>query len=99
MQFLHPENNFFCGSIVGSNLAIAPGVAMAMKELGSDNVCVCLFGDGASNTASFHEGINLAAIWKLPVVFVCENNQYAEAMPAASFSPASASPSARLVTA
>ena len=85
MQFLHPENNFFCGSIVGSNLAIAPGVAMAMKESGSDNVCVCLFGDGASNTGGFHEGINLAAIWKLPVVFVCENNQYAEAMPAREF--------------
>ncbi len=85
MQFLHPENNFFCGSIVGSNLAIAPGVAMGMKELGSDNVCVCLFGDGASNTGAFHEGINLAAIWKLPVIFVCENNQYAEAMPAREF--------------
>jgi TPP-dependent pyruvate/acetoin dehydrogenase alpha subunit len=85
MQFLHPENNFFCGSIVGSNLAIAPGVAMAMKELGRDNVCVCLFGDGASNTGGFHEGINLAAIWKLPVLFVCENNQYAEAMPAREF--------------
>jgi len=85
MQFLHPENNFYCGSIVGSNLAIAPGVGMAMKEQGSDNVCVCMFGDGASNTGAFHEGINLAAIWKLPVLFVCENNQYAEAMPAREF--------------
>ena len=85
MQFLHPENNFYCGSIVGSNLAIAPGVALAMKEQGSDNVCVCLFGDGASNTGAFHEGINLAAIWMLPVLFVCENNQYAEAMPAREF--------------
>ena len=85
MQFLHPENNFYCGSIVGSNLAIAPGVALAMKEQGSDNICVCLFGDGASNEGAFHEGINLAAIWKLPVLFVCENNQYAEAMPAREF--------------
>lgn len=85
MQFLHPENNFYCGSIVGSNIAIAPGVAMAMKDQGSDNICVCLFGDGASNTGAFHEGINLAAIWKLPVLFVCENNQYAEAMPAREF--------------
>lgn len=85
MQFLHPENNFFSGSIVGSGIAIAPGVAMAMKEQGSDNICVCLFGDGASNTGAFHEGLNLAAIWKLPVLFVCENNQYAEAMPAREF--------------
>jgi len=85
MQFLHPENNFFSGSIVGAGLVIAPGVALAMKEQGTDNICVCLFGDGASNTGAFHEGLNLAAIWKLPVLFVCENNQYAEAMPAHEF--------------
>ncbi len=85
MQILHPENNFFAGSIVGSNLCIAPGIALAMKQQGSDNICVCLFGDGASNTGAFHEGLNLAAIWKLPVLFVCENNQYAEAMPAREF--------------
>jgi pyruvate dehydrogenase E1 component alpha subunit len=85
MQFLHPENNFFSGSVVGSNLAIAPGVGLAMKQQGSDRICVCLFGDGASNTGGFHEGLNLAAIWKLPVLFVCENNQYAEAMPAREF--------------
>ncbi len=85
MQFLHPENNFFCGSIVGSGIAIAPGVALAMKEQGSDNLCLSLFGDGATNTGAFHEGLNLAAIWKLPVLFVCENNQYAEAMPAREF--------------
>jgi len=41
-------------------------------------VCVCFFGDGASNTGAFYEGVNLAAVWGLPVVFVCENNQYAE---------------------
>ncbi len=85
MQILHPENNFFAGSIVGSNICIAPGVALAMKQQGVDNICMCLFGDGASNTGAFHEGLNLAAIWKLPVVFVCENNQYAEAMPASEF--------------
>ena len=85
MQFLHPENNFFCGSIVGSNLAIAPGVALAMQERGLDGICLCLFGDGASNTGAFHEGLNLAAIWKLPVLFVCENNQFAEAMPVREF--------------
>lgn len=85
MQFLHPENNFYCGSIVGSGIAIAPGVGLAMKHQGSDSVCLCLFGDGAANTGAFHEGLNLAAIWKLPVLFVCENNQYAEAMPAREF--------------
>jgi len=46
---------------------------------------MCLFGDGASNTGSFHEGLNLAAIWELPIIYVCENNQYAEAMPAKEF--------------
>ena len=48
-------------------------------------MCLSFFGDGASNTGSFHEGLNLAAIWKLPVVYVCENNQYGEAMPVREF--------------
>ena len=56
-----------------------------MKQKGTDNVAMCLFGDGASNTGSFHEGLNLAAIWKLPVVYILENNQFAEAMPVAEF--------------
>jgi TPP-dependent pyruvate/acetoin dehydrogenase alpha subunit len=47
----------------------------------SDQIALCFFGDGASNTGSFHEGLNLAAVWKLPVVFLCENNQYGETMP------------------
>ena len=85
MQFIHAEGNFFSGSIVGSNIPIAAGVAMAMKQQGRDSICLCFFGDGASNTGSFHEGLNLAAIWKLPVVYVCENNQFAEAMPVREF--------------
>jgi len=85
MQYLAPENNFYCGSIVGSNLPIATGIGMAIKQQGLDRICMCLFGDGASNTGSFHEALNLAAIWKLPIVFVCENNQFAEAMPAGEF--------------
>jgi TPP-dependent pyruvate/acetoin dehydrogenase alpha subunit len=85
MQYVDPEHHFYCGSIVGSNLPIATGVAMAMKQQGSDRVCMCMFGDGASNTGSFHEALNLAAIWKLPIVFVCENNQFAEAMPVEEF--------------
>jgi len=63
--------------IVGAGLPIATGAAFAAKYLGQDAVAVCFFGDGASNRGTFHEAINLAAIWKLPVVYVCENNQYA----------------------
>jgi len=85
MQFLDPENHFFCGSVVGSNLPIASGFGLAMKQKKLDRVCLCVFGDGASNTGSFHEALNLAAIWKLPIVFVCENNQFAEAMPVREF--------------
>jgi len=85
MQFLDPENHFFCGSVVGSNLPIATGFGLAMKQKKLDRVCLCVFGDGASNTGSFHEALNLAAIWKLPIVFVCENNQFAEAMPVREF--------------
>ncbi|MDA0348633.1 MAG: thiamine pyrophosphate-dependent dehydrogenase E1 component subunit alpha [Verrucomicrobia bacterium] len=85
MQFLAPEDNFYCGSVVGSNLGIATGFGMAMKQKKLDSICMCLFGDGASNHGTFHEALNLAAIWKLPVVFVCENNQFAEAMPVKEF--------------
>ena len=85
MQYIDVANHFFCGSIVGSNLPIATGCGLAIKQQKLDRVCVCLFGDGASNTGAFHEALNLAAIWKLPILFVCENNQYAEAMPAREF--------------
>jgi TPP-dependent pyruvate/acetoin dehydrogenase alpha subunit len=85
MQFIHAENNCYCGSIVGSNIPIAAGMGLTMKQKATDQVCMCLFGDGASNTGSFHEGLNLAAIWKLPVVYVLENNQFAEAMPVEEF--------------
>ena len=85
MQFIDTENNFYCGSIVGSGTAIAVGMAMAMKQMTSNRICLCIFGDGASNTGTFHESLNLAAIWKLPVIYLCENNQYAEAMPAREF--------------
>jgi len=85
MQFIAVENNFYCGSVVGSNLGLATGFALAMKQRQSGQVCMCIFGDGASNHGTFHEALNLAAIWKLPVVFVCENNQFAEAMPMKEF--------------
>ena len=85
MQWIDYENNFYCGSIVGSGITIAAGVAMAMKREAKGRVCLCYFGDGASNTGSFHEGMNLSSIWDLPVIYLLENNQYAEAMPVEEF--------------
>jgi len=63
-------------AIVGGNIPIAAGVALSFKMRKQDNVIVCFFGDGATNQGSFHETMNAAAIWKLPVVFACENNLY-----------------------
>jgi pyruvate dehydrogenase E1 component alpha subunit len=65
-------------SIVGSGLPVAAGAALGSKLRGDDKVTLCFFGDGASNQGTFHESLNLAAIWTLPVVYVCENNQYGE---------------------
>jgi len=62
--------------IVGGGLGIAPGAGLSAKMRGTDQVTICFFGDGASNQTTFHEGINLASAWKLPVIFICENNQY-----------------------
>ena len=64
-------------AIVGANIPIATGAALGFKLSGIDRIAVSFFGDGASNTGAFHEGINLAAVKDAPVVFVCENNQYA----------------------
>ena len=63
-------------AIVGGNLPIAAGVALAFKMQKKNNVVVCFFGDGASNEGSYHETMNVAGLWKLPVIFVCENNLY-----------------------
>lgn len=63
-------------AIVGANIPVAAGLALAAKRLGSDRVAVAFFGDGAANEGAFHEGLNMAAIWDLPVVYVCENNFY-----------------------
>lgn len=71
-------------AIVGAHLPIAAGAAWAAVERGSGQVVVCFFGDGATNIGAFHEALNLAAIWKLPVIFVCENNLYMEYTPIAS---------------
>ena len=63
--------------IVGAAMPLATGAGLAAKLQGTDKVAVAFFGDGASNQGVFHESLNLAAVWKLPVIFVCENNQYA----------------------
>lgn len=67
--------------IVGGGIPQAVGAGLSIKLRGTDQVAVSFFGDGASNQGTFHESLNLAAIWKLPVIFVCENNQYAESTP------------------
>jgi acetoin:2,6-dichlorophenolindophenol oxidoreductase subunit alpha len=68
-------------AIVGSHLPIAAGAAWSAKLRGTDQVAVAFFGDGATNIGAFHEALNLAAVWKLPVLFVCENNFYMEYTP------------------
>ena len=68
-------------AIVGAHLPIAVGAAWSAQYRGSGQVAVCFFGDGTTNIGTFHEALNLAAVWKAPVVFVCENNQYMEYTP------------------
>jgi pyruvate dehydrogenase E1 component alpha subunit len=64
-------------AVVGAGIPIAAGAGLSAKLRGTDQVAACFFGDGASNQGTFHEAINIAAIWRLPVLFVCENNLYA----------------------
>ena len=73
--------------IAGAGLPIAVGAAFASKHRNDGTVAVCFFGDGASNESTFHEAANMAALYKLPVVFVCENNQYGEFTPVADHLP------------
>jgi acetoin:2,6-dichlorophenolindophenol oxidoreductase subunit alpha len=68
-------------AIVGAHLPIACGTALRAQYKGQDDVTVCFFGDGTTNIGAFHEALNFAAVWKLPVVFVCENNLYMEYTP------------------
>jgi pyruvate dehydrogenase E1 component alpha subunit len=70
------KGNLGANAIVGGGLPIAVGGALSAQLRGTDQVAVAFFGDGASNIGTFHESLNLAAVWKLPVVFVCENNLY-----------------------
>src|SRR3546814_10169276 len=73
-----PTGGMVTTGIVGSGIPIANGLAMAAQIRGENRVAVTSFGDGASNIGAFHEALNMASVWKLPVVFLCQNNQYAE---------------------
>lgn len=82
MHLYDKEHNFFGGSaIVANGLPMAVGLAMAYKRLGNNRIACCIFGDGAVDEGEFHESMNLASLWELPVLFLCENNFYSMGMP------------------
>jgi pyruvate dehydrogenase E1 component alpha subunit len=79
MHITHPASGVMVTTgVVGSSMPIANGLALAAQIRGEDRVAVAYFGDGASNIGAFHESLNMASVWKLPVVFVCQNNRYGE---------------------
>jgi len=79
MHVTHPESGCMVTTgVVGAGLPIACGLALAAQVRGEKRVTVTNFGDGASNIGAFHESLNLASVWKLPVIFMCQNNRYAE---------------------
>lgn len=75
------KGNLGANAIVGGGIPIATGGALAQKMKGTKNVTITFFGDGASNQGTFHESLNLASVWKLPIVYICENNQFAISVP------------------
>lgn len=77
MHLFDAEKRFMGGhGIVGGHLPLAAGLGFAIKYRGGDEVCVCFFGEAAVNIGAFHEAVNMASVWKLPVIFLCENNRY-----------------------
>ncbi len=77
MHMFDKELNFLGGhGIVGGQIPLATGTAFASKYLGTDQVTLCFFGEAAVNQGAFHESLNMAQLWKLPVIYICENNQY-----------------------
>jgi len=77
MHMADTQKNFWGGhAIVGAHLPIASGMALGDKYAGKDAVTICMFGEGATNIGFFHEAVNLSKVWKLPVLWVCENNEY-----------------------
>jgi pyruvate dehydrogenase E1 component alpha subunit len=90
MHLCDPARNFYGGyAIVGGHLPMAVGMALASSYQGRDEVTLVIFGDGATDMGEFHESLNLASVWKLPVVFLCENNLYAMGTPIAETTAAS----------
>ncbi len=81
MHLFDPDHKFSCSGIIGASLPPACGAALAAKKMGKDWVAVAFFGEGAANQGSFHESLNLAALWHLPVIFVCEDNKWAISVP------------------
>ncbi|HLF42667.1 MAG TPA: thiamine pyrophosphate-dependent dehydrogenase E1 component subunit alpha [Acidimicrobiia bacterium] len=81
MHLFSVEPNFGCSGIIAEGMPVAVGAGLAFKRRGTDNVALSFFGDGAANQGAFHESLNLAAIWGLPVVFICEDNAYAISVP------------------
>jgi TPP-dependent pyruvate/acetoin dehydrogenase alpha subunit len=77
MHLFDPVTHFGCSGIIGEGMPTAVGHALAFKKLGKDDIAVSFFGEGAANQGSFHESLNLAALWDLGVVFVCEDNAWA----------------------
>lgn len=77
MHLFDPTHKFSCSGIIGASMPPACGAALAAKKRGKDWVAVAFFGEGATNQGAFHESLNLASLWKLPVLFVCEDNKYA----------------------
>ncbi len=78
MHFFSKEHRYFGGNgIVGAQIPIGTGIAFAEKYKGTDNLCVTMFGDGAARQGALHESFNMAMTWKLPVLYICENNNYA----------------------
>jgi pyruvate/2-oxoglutarate/acetoin dehydrogenase E1 component/TPP-dependent pyruvate/acetoin dehydrogenase alpha subunit len=75
------HGNLGATGIVAGNIPVAVGAALAQKLMGTDKVVLCFFGDGASNSGNFHEALNMASLWKLPVIFIVENNKYAMSVP------------------
>jgi TPP-dependent pyruvate/acetoin dehydrogenase alpha subunit len=75
------KNLMLATAIVGGNIPIATGMGLAVKKKREDRVVVAFFGDGAVSSGAFNEGVNLAAVWKVPVIFICENNLYAMSLP------------------
>jgi TPP-dependent pyruvate/acetoin dehydrogenase alpha subunit len=77
MHLFDPQRRFSCSGIVGASMPPACGAALAAKKMGTKAVAVAFFGEGAANQGAFHESLNLASLWKLPAVFVCEDNKWA----------------------